>query len=83
LDISHKATTRFVSVYDERDPVEYRTVGPFEFRHTYCIDDGMIRMPGLLHPLESPQSDQHDRSSDTQELDSPCRTQSLQGDSTR
>ncbi len=83
MDISHRATTRFVSVFDERDPVEYRIVGPFDWSCTCCIDAGTLRMVGPLHPMEPPQSDQHDRSSDTQEPDSLCRTQSLGGDSTR
>ena len=85
MDISHRATTRFVSVYDERDPVEYRIVGPFDWSCTCYIDAGTLRMVGPLRPLEKSLSDQRDDNSGsgTQELDCPCRTQSLQGDSTR
>ena len=45
-------TTRFVSVFDERDPVEYRIVGPFDWSCTCYIDAGTLRMVGPLRPLE-------------------------------
>ena len=85
MDISHMKTNRFVSVYDERDPVEYRIAGPFDWSCTCYIDAGTLHMVGPLRPLEQPLSDQRDDNlgSGTQEPDSPCRNQSLQGDSTR
>ena len=85
MDISHRATTRFVSVYDERVPVEYRIVGLFDWSCTCCIDAGTLRMGGPLRPLEQPLSDQRDDNSDsdTQEQDSPCPTQSSHGYSTQ
>ena len=73
-------TTRFVSVFDERDPVEYRIVGPFDWSCTCYIDAGTLRMVGPLRPLEKTQSDQHDDNSgsDTQGPDNPYQTRSLQ-----
>ena len=73
MDISHRATTRFVSVYDERDPVEYRIVGPFDWSCTCYIDAGTLRMVGPLRPLEQPLSAPRDDNSGsgTQGQDNP------------
>ena len=54
-------TTRFVSVYDEQDHIEFQIVGPFELPDTYCIEKGMIRMPAPLDPPESTLPGQHGR----------------------
>ena len=69
MDRTQMKTTRFVSVFDETDPVEYRIVGPFDWSCTCCIDAGTLRMDSPLRPLEQTLSDQRDGNSgsDTQE----------------
>ena len=78
-------TARFVSVFDEPDPVEYRIVEPSDWSCTCCIDAGTLRMVGPLRPLEQPLSDQRDDNSgsDTQEQDNPCQFPSLLVDQPR
>ncbi len=74
-------TTRFVSVFDERDPVEYRIVGPFDWSCTCYIDAGTLRMVGPLRPLERPQSNLHDHIVRRQERDNLFQVQVVRGHS--
>ncbi len=85
MDISHRATTRFVSVFDEPDPVEYRIAGPFDWSCTCYIDAGTLRMVGPLRPLEPHECGQHDDNlgSGIRGQDSPYQPRSSQRDSTR
>ena len=83
MQLDDMKTNRFVNVYDEPDPVEYRIVGPFDWSCTCYIDAGTLHMVGPLRPLEQTQSAQRDdiSGSGTQGPDNLCRTRSFQGGS--
>ena len=54
-------TTRYASVWSVPDHVEFQIAEQSEWSCNCCIDAGTVRMLGPIHPLEQPQSSQHDR----------------------